>query len=90
MNVLSLPQQATLAKPQTPAAVQTNLQPAMVAAQSTVAVSRPLTPQGAMPTGKADASRQNQTSTQTGQSIDTTAGTSHARMQRGGLINMRI
>lgn len=88
--------QVPVAKTQAPATLQTSLQPAVVAAGATGAVSRMITAQAAPPTGKLDNSRSGQNSTNTAQSVDPTAnmltarGNGPIRAARGATIDVRV
>lgn len=81
---------APAAKIQTPTTLQLALNPALLAAQTTVAPTRTMTAQAPAAVGKVDPTRTTQSSTNTAQTVDTLAEATLARAQRGSLINLKV
>ncbi len=77
----AIPQQP-IAKPVFPQAVQAAINPGMAAAQATVSQTPTLTTNAVQATGRADGSRQTQSSTGTGQARDNEANALNARSNR--------
>lgn len=81
---------APVAKIQTPTALQLALNPAVLAAQTTVASTRTMTAQAPAAVGRVDPTRTTQSGTNTAQSVDTLAEATLVRAQRGSRINLKI
>ncbi|WP_207481548.1 hypothetical protein [Arenibaculum pallidiluteum] len=83
-----------------PQTVQATLQPAVIAAAATTQPQATLTAQAPQAAGRVDASRRNQSGTETGHSRDTLAGSLNARTNamaaggpahpRGSLVDVRV